>query len=60
MLRLTALMDESYLFLDDILRNFKLINPFLFLLIKRNHFVRETNDSRLLLSIFELIVYFRK
>lgn len=60
MLRLTALMDGSYLFLDDILRNFKLINPFLFLLIKRNHFVRETNDSRLLLSIFELIVYFRK
>lgn len=60
MLRVTAVMDESYQFLDDILLNFKLLNPFLFLLIKRNHFVRETHDSRLLLSIFELILYFRK
>ena len=52
MLRLTAYLDEKHAFLDDILKCFKFINPFLFLLIKRNTIIREAEDSRLLLSFF--------
>jgi hypothetical protein len=60
MLRLTAYLDETYAFLDDILKCFKFIVPFLYLLIKRNTTIREAQDSRMLLSFFEMIVYFQR
>jgi len=60
MLRLTAYFDEKYNFLDDIIKSFKFINPFLYLLINRNTTIRRAEDSRLLLSFFELIVYFQR
>lgn len=48
------------LFLDDILSCFQYLNQFLFLLVKRNKMVRDSQNSALLLSIFEMLIYFRK
>ena len=52
MLRLTAYFDEKYHFINDIIKCFKFINPFLYLLINRNSTIKKAEDSRLLLSFF--------
>jgi hypothetical protein len=59
-LRVSAVIDETMYFLDDILHCFQYLNQFLFLLVKRNKMVRDSQNSSLLLSIFELLIYFRK